>query len=84
MALTEKATNKPVAKPIPKEEAGRIEQRARSLVTVFSDGTTILLEGFKPCPGPKCKGAVRPMADFGYRRMASGVIRPQSRCKRDR
>lgn len=66
------------------EEEGETVQRARSMVTVFSDGTIISLEGLKPCPGPKCKGAIRPMADFGYRRMGTGIIRPQAYCKRCR
>lgn len=66
------------------EENGVIETRARSMVTRFRDGTTILLEGYKPCPGKNCQGAIRPMADFGFRRMQSGLIRPQSLCKRCR
>lgn len=89
MARATRMTEEEVETRVPKikryqEEDGEIVKRPRSLVTVFSDGTVISLEGFKACNCPFCKGAIRPMSDFGYRRMANGIIRPQGQCKRGR
>lgn len=66
------------------EEKGKFAERARSTVTVFSDGTVISLEGFKACNCPLHRGQILPMSEFGYRRMASGIIRPQAQCKEGR
>lgn len=65
-------------------ESGRFVERQRSTVTVFKDGTTISLEGYKACNCPIHKGAILPMSEFGYRRMANGIIRPQAQCKEGR
>jgi hypothetical protein len=67
------------------EEIGRTKHNRKTEVTVFADGTTIVLEGIKACNGAKCKGRYRPMADFGYRKMklpdGTEIIRTQPQCK---
>ena len=74
----------PAAK-LPVLEDGIARSNPRTEVSVFKDGTTIVLEGFKACPGKKCHGALKPMSEFGFRRMrrpdGTEVIRTQSYCK---
>lgn len=67
------------------EEVGRHQSNRKTEVTVFADGTTIVLEGLKACHGAKCEGRYRPMADFGHRKMklpdGTEIIRTQPQCK---